>query len=178
MVPDDDHILVRQCLGGDPKAFEALVDRYEKKIFNVALRVTDNYDDAEDVSQSAFIKAYEKLDTFDSKYKFFSWLYRIVVNESLNFVNQLQRFEKLDDSYASKERTPEEYFDQIVAKNAVQEALMNLSLEHRVVIVLKHFQNLSYDEISFVLDLPEKTVKSRLYTARQSLKSILLRKAL
>ena len=178
MIGQDDLTLVKQSLSGDNKAFESIVDKYQKTIFNVALKVTDDHDDAEDITQSVFIKAYEKLDSFDPKYRFFSWLYRIVINESLNFVNQRNRFEGLDESAASTEKSPEESYDETQTTKAVQDALMNLSLEQRVVIVLKHFQDLPYRDIGYILDLPERTVKSRLFSARQALREILTRKAL
>jgi len=178
MIEHDDATLVKLCLAGDTKAFEQIVDRYQKKIFNIALRIATDQDDAEDITQSVFVKAYERLNTFDPKYKLFSWLYRIAINESLNFVGQRQNLQRLDEAEVSKELSPEETLDTAINSEAVQNALMKLKLEHRVVIVLKHFQELSYREISYILDLPEKTVKSRLFTAREQLRRVLLRKAL
>ncbi len=177
MIEHDDATLVKLCLAGDAKAFEQIVDRYQKKIFNIALRIAADQDDAEDITQSVFVKAYERLETFDPKYKLFSWLYRIAMNESLNFVGQRQNLQRLDDAEVSKEPSPEETLDTAINSQTVQDALMKLKLEHRAVIVLKHFQELSYREISYILDLPEKTVKSRLFTAREQLRRILLRNA-
>ena len=85
MVDDQDQALVRQCLDGHTRAFEALVDRYQKPLFNVALRMLDDAQDAEDITQTVFIKAFEKLATYDDRYKFFSWIYKMTVNEALNF---------------------------------------------------------------------------------------------
>ena len=82
----DDSALVRQCLSGDASAFEALIERYQRCLFNVAFRMLGNYDDALDSTQNAFIKAYEHLDRFDTGQRFFSWLYRILKNECLNFI--------------------------------------------------------------------------------------------
>jgi len=88
MIANNDTDLVQECLAGNTKAFEALIDKYQKKIFNIVYRMTGNDDDAEDITQSVFIKVYEKLSSFNPKYKFFSWLYRIALNESLNLMNQ------------------------------------------------------------------------------------------
>ena len=176
MKEDTDIILVRQCLKGNNRAFESIVDKYEKPVFNAALRIINNYQDAEDVTQSSFVKAFEKLPTFKPKYKFFSWLYRIVVNESLNFVSQRKRLQELNTDLVSREKTAEEAYDDIETSQQVQVAVMDLKVEHRVVIVLKHFQDLSYTEISQILDIPEKTMKSRLFTAREQLKTRLLRR--
>lgn len=178
MIEENDLKLVRQCLEGDAKAFELLVGKYQKIMFNVALRMINNYEDAEDVTQSAFVKVFEKLDTFDPDYRFFSWLYRITINESLNFLNQRKQFAELDKSLISSEKTPEQRYHERETSRNVQIALMDLKLEYRTVIILKHFQDLSYREIGHILQLPEKTVKSRLFTARQLLKSILIDKGI
>ncbi|MGA3244717.1 MAG: sigma factor, partial [Bacteroidota bacterium] len=80
MQEPNDKDLVKRCLSGDQKAFEILLERYQKPVFNIALRVLSNTDDAADVTQATFVKAYEKLNSYDNRYKFFSWLYRIAVN--------------------------------------------------------------------------------------------------
>jgi RNA polymerase sigma-70 factor (ECF subfamily) len=101
-----------------------------------------------------------------------------VVNESLNFLDQKRNFEKLDESLISKEKTPEEAYDRVEAGERIRDALLDLKLEYRTVLVLKHFQNLSYEEISYIVDVPQKTVKARLFTARQLLREILLKKGI
>lgn len=175
---ENDLLLVRQCLEGDVKAFESIVDKYQKIMFNVALRMLNNYQDAEDITQSVFVKTFEKLDTFNPNYKFFSWLYRITINESLNFLNQRKQFKELDKGLISNEKTPEEQYQENEASRNVQRALMDLKLEYRTVIILRHFQDLSYREMGNILQLPERTVKSRLFTARQQVKDILLKKGI
>lgn len=175
---DNDLVLIRHCLDGHGEAFESIVDKYQKIMFNVALRMINNYEDAEDVTQSVFVKAFERLDTFNPNYKFFSWLYRITINESLNFLNQRKQFEELDKGLISTEKTPEEEYEDSETSRGIQKALMDLKLQYRTVIILRHFQNLSYREISQIIQLPEKTVKSRLFTARQLTKDILLRKGI
>ena len=178
MDEEEDLLSVQRCLEGDRSAFGEIVDKYQKKMFNVVMRIVNDYDDAEDVTQAAFVKAYEKLGSFDPKYKFFSWLYRIAVNESLNLLNQRKNLEGLDESMVSTEKTPEERYNGIEASERVRDALLDLKLDYRTVIVLKHFQNLSYDEISYIIGVPEKTVKARLFTARFQLREILKKKGL
>jgi RNA polymerase sigma-70 factor (ECF subfamily) len=175
-IEQDDLALVERCLGGDNRAFEGIVEKYQKPVFNAVFRIVNDYDDSEDVTQAAFVKAYEKLRSFNRKYKFFSWLYRIAVNESINFVNSRKNLEELNESLMSNEKTPDETSDRIDLSERIRDALLDLKLEHRTVVVLKHFQNLSYQEISYIIDVPEKTVKARLFTARERLKGILLRK--
>ena len=123
-----------------------------------------------------FLKAYENLARYDPTYKFFSWIYRIAVNESLNLRDYQKRYEELDQNIASEEQTTEQLVDEHQIQKMVEEGLMQLRLEERVIIVLNHFQDLSYSEIGYVLDIPDKTVKSRLYSARQALKDKLVRK--
>jgi RNA polymerase sigma-70 factor (ECF subfamily) len=172
MSNDRDLKLVRLCLKGEKKAFEELIDKYQGKIFNVALRMVNDYDDAKDISQTVFIKAYNRMDTFKPKYKFFSWLYRMLINESLNFLEKKRQHMKLEQDIVSQEKNPEERYHQNELNKIVDEAVGELPVDYRVAIVFRHFANLSYKELSYVLDIPIKTVKSRLYTARQVLAKI------
>lgn len=167
MVDTDDAAVARRCLDGDSDAFEAIVTRYQRGLFNVALRMLGNYEDARDATQAAFIKAYEHLNTYDPGQRFFSWLYRILKNECLNVLRGRRSSEPVSLSMpATDAGDPVEIRER---HQAVQTALMALNVEYREVIVLRHFTDLSYDEIGGVLGIPAKTVKSRLYTARQQL---------
>ena len=169
----DDQTLIRQFLAGEKRAFEPLLERYQKAVYNVALRMSSDPDDAADITQNVFIKASEKLASYDPKYKFFSWIYRIAVNESINFVEAAKRGEALPDELESGAGSPEEMADAGMLSESVEQGLRGLSDDGRIVIILRHFEELSYEEIGYILDLPVKTVKSRLFTARQSLRRIL-----
>ena len=175
MNEEQDIQLIQQCLQGSKKAFESIVDKYQKPIFNVALRILNDTNEAEDITQSVFIKAYENLSDFNVKYKLFSWLYRIAINESLNFQNSRRRNETLHEGIVADEKTPEELFQDKQANQTIHKAVNRLKIEYQTVIILKHFQGLSYSQISEILDIPEKTVKSRLFSARQQLKDILIK---
>jgi len=126
-----------------------------------------------DATQSAFVNAYEKLHTFDPTYRFFSWIYRIAVNQSLNLVGSRKDQTELEENTAMEGRGPAEIFDSNEARGQLKRALLELEPNHRTVIVLKHLEGFSYREIGELLDIPEKTVKSRLFTARQRLRVIL-----
>ena len=173
MKEGNDTQLVAECLNGDRKAFEAVVDKYQKPLFNAAFRILGNAGDAEEVTQIAFIKAFEKLRTFKRGCKFFSWLYRIAVNESLNFRHARRHHEPVDEQTLSKHDTPESLYGQQELHAALIRALAKMKDEYRVVIVLKHFQDCSYEEMSEILGIPAKTVKSRLFSARQQLRELL-----
>ncbi|NIO02264.1 MAG: sigma-70 family RNA polymerase sigma factor [Candidatus Latescibacteria bacterium] len=174
MEKESDITLVKRCSAGDKRAFEALVGKYEKAIFNIAFRVMNDYEDAMDITQSVFIKTYERLQTFDQSRKFFSWLYRIAINEALNYSKMKKFTEKIDSDFPERRINPEERCAQSELSEHVQQALKALKFDYRVVVVLKHFHDLSYKEISEILDIPVKTVKSRLFTGRQLLKGMLI----
>jgi RNA polymerase sigma-70 factor (ECF subfamily) len=166
----DDTTLMEQCIKGNRQAFETLLVRYEKPVYNAAYRMLHNRDDARDVTQTVFLKVYENLDHYDSKHRFFSWIYRIALNESINVLKKANRLEPLDTEAISQTRGPEQQATSEQLSEGVQTALMAMNSDDRAIITLKHFLGCSYSEISEILDVPEKTVKSRLYTARQLLK--------
>ncbi|MBN1154299.1 sigma-70 family RNA polymerase sigma factor [candidate division KSB1 bacterium] len=178
MIEHDDVILVKNCLNGDVKSFEHLIDKYQKTIFNMAYRLSNNYDDAEDITQSVFIKVYEQMNRYNSKYKFFSWLYRIALNESINHVNQRKKMTELDEDFISKEKSPEDEINDTELGERMQDALMEIEPENRILIILRHFEDLSYSEMAYILDISEKKVKSRLFSARQILKNVLIKKGI
>jgi RNA polymerase sigma-70 factor, ECF subfamily len=170
---DLDRNLVRRFLDGDRAAGDELVNRYQRNVFNVALRMLGNVQDAEDVTQTAFGNAFEALDSYDPKYRFFSWIYRMTVNESLNTLKRRRNVVSLDGSFdipaagAISQSASE-------AEERVGAALLELKPDDRAVVVLKHFVSFSYEEISDALGVPVKTVKSRLFTARERLRESLL----
>jgi RNA polymerase sigma-70 factor (ECF subfamily) len=174
MTDADDRRLIQECLAGRPRSFEALVERYYKVLFNVALRMLHDREDARDVTQSAFLKAFVKLASFDPEHKFFSWIYRILVNEALDALARRRPQQPLDPETAAPQKGADELLDDSRTSDAIGVALMRVSLDHREVLILRHFLSLSYAEMSVVLGLPEKTVKSRLFSARRSLGEVLL----
>lgn len=173
MVDKPDVEWIAQCLRGDPSAFEPLVTRYQKVVFNVALRMVGDYEDARDVTQVTFVKAWEKLRSFDASHRFFSWLYRIMINESLDLIERRRRQVALDHELPSPAR-PDRDFEAGERAERVRAALARLPRDSREVLVLRHFGELSYQEMAEALAIPEKTVKSRLFTARQRIGLLLV----
>lgn len=160
-------------MNGDRQAFEALLIQYEKPVFNAAFRMLHSAEDARDVTQTVFLKVYENLDKYDPTYRFFSWIYRIAMNESINCLGKLKQTVSLETEPEGEDDGPEQKVNADQLTDGLQSALMEIKAEYRTVIVLKHFLECSYVEIGEILDLPEKTVKSRLYTGRQLLKDAL-----
>ena len=166
---DADAVLVARCQKGDAEGFAGLVSRYERPVFNLAYRMLGDREDARDVAQAAFLKALENLHRYDPKFRFFSWLYKIAMNEALDQLDRRGRHTELTDVHAAND----DLLREAAAADAgsrVRVELELLSPEHRAVLVLRHYQDLSYEQIGQVLDVPEITVKSRLYEAREKLR--------
>ena len=166
---EQDRALVRRYLEGQGDAASGLVDRYQKRLFNIALRMLGDVQDAEDVTQTVFLNAFLKLGTYDPRYKFFSWIYRMTVNESLNMLKRRKPTVTLEDELDV--RAPGAAPDhEAEAQDRVGKALLTLKPDDRAVVVLRHFVSFSYQEIADVLEIPVRTVKSRLFTARERLR--------
>jgi len=168
-----DQALVKRCQHGDRKALEELLGHYEKPVYNAAYRILGNPDDAADITQVVFMKAFEHLGQYDPKYKFFSWIYRIAVNEAINQLKRGRNQQPLDDTEVAGTRGPDATVEAGDLQREIQAGLMGLTEDYRTVIVLRHFSECSYQQISEILQIPEKTVKSRLYSARQMMKDML-----
>lgn len=176
---EEDIELVNKCLLKDTDAFEKLIDRYQKPIYNFGMRMFGNSDDAEELTQVVFIKTWERLESYNSQFKFFSWIYRIAVNESLNISKREKNKDRLesDNEYKSSSSIESE-FDRDEQVKKIHEALTEIDVNYRIVIILRHYMDLSYQEIAKLIGIPEKTVKSRLFSARNMMKEILLKKEL
>lgn len=186
MTPSDDRQLIERCRSGDREAFDELVRRYEKQAYNLAYRLSGNYDDASDVVVEAFVRVFQGLHTFRGEANFGTWLHRVVVNTFLDIrkrskgrqnVSLEEQIEMDGDTLTRQiEDTspgPEELVEQEERDEVLQRAISQLSPERRILIVLYHFENLSYEEIAQMLNLPVGTVKSRLNRARLALREIL-----
>jgi RNA polymerase sigma-70 factor, ECF subfamily len=174
-VVEDERDLVERSKRGDERAFAALVHAYQRVLFNLACRMVNDCEDARDLTQTVFLKAYAHLGGFDSRYRFFSWIYRIMMNESLNLLSRRRSQEELPRALAAEGGSAEELHERNRLRETIEESMKRLSPEHREVILLRHFLRLSHREMSDLLEIPEKTVKARLHSARRALQPILQR---
>jgi len=174
----DDIKLMERCRKGDRQAFEVLLVKYEKPVFNAAYRMLNSPDDARDVTQTVFLKVFEHLDQYDPRYRFFSWIYRITLNESINWLKKSNRLDALDGDTPDARGGPEQEAGNAQLSEGMQAALMTISPDYRAVVVLKHLLGCSYQEIGEVLEISENKVKSRLYTARKLLQETLIERGL
>ena len=176
MEDDVDRTLVERFRGGDRDAFTELVVRYQSPVYNAAFWILRSAEDARDIAQDVFLKVAERLDEFDSQHRFFSWIYRIAVNESLNLLRRNGHEEALDEEIdlpGAEGTDPESRASDAELSRGIRRALVRMSTNDRTVLVLRHFSECSYQEIAQILDVDEKTVKSRLFEARQRLRDIL-----
>ena len=178
----DEQALIQRCKDGDVGAFDELVRMYEKRVFNCALRIAGNYNDASDIAQEAFIRAFNSIQTFRGDAKFATWIYRIVTNVYLDERKKskshrlcsLDDYIELDENPVARQieddsPTPDVVMETKERAQALQSAICSLPDYQRIILTLYHSQHRSYEEIAEVLQLPIGTVKSRLNRARQAL---------
>jgi len=181
----DEAKLVQLAAKGDEQAFEQLVKLYEKRVYTMALRLVGNPDDAYDVAQEAFIRVYRSLKGFKGEAKFSTWIYRIVSNLCIDLNRRSRRIrqvplEQSDDDESFEISIPDERYDPVREFDrseislAIEKALSTLSYEHREIFILRELNGLSYAEIADIMLIEEGTVKSRLFRAREKLRSALL----
>lgn len=176
---DDDLFLVEACCAGETEAFGILVRRYQDRLYPTLLRLSGCAEDAHDLLQDAFLRAYQKLGHFHGDSSFFTWVYRIAVNLALSDrrrrkgprrlgdVSKGEAFDPPDLSDASDPSLPLERAER---DDQIQRALNALAADHRAVVVLKDLDGLRYEEIASILGVPVGTVRSRLHRARSELR--------
>jgi RNA polymerase sigma-70 factor (ECF subfamily) len=180
--------LIRKAKQGDMLAFEELILKHEKIVYNLALRMMNHSEDAMDISQEVFLKAYRSLSNFDERSAFSTWLYRITHNTCIDEIRKRkgkQTYsleEDLESEDGSMQRqvaddgdTPEESLMRKEQKSEILRALDTLSEEHKAAIILRDVKGMSYEEIAEILELTLGTVKSRINRARNQLKSEILK---
>ena len=177
---DRDAFLVEQCRAGDEEACEALVRQYQERVFALISRMTGDPDRVEDIAQEVFLKAFRSLKSFRGGSRFYTWLYRITVNTVLNTMRSQGRRQEtsLDalegfEVQANADMEPAEVTARLELARRVREAIDQLEEPYRVIVYLRELEDLSYEEIAEVVELPVGTVKSRLFRARQHLKGLL-----
>ena len=181
----DELKIIESCLLGNTQIFSRLIGNYKNMVYNLAYRMSNNSHEAEDISQEAFLRAYQSLSRFNPSYKFSTWLYQITLNiirdkfkkKELNPASLDAPVETDDSEFfpqpADFTNNPEQIISQKENLQAIQKAIYSLPLKYREVLVLRHLQDLSYIKIANILKLPQGTVKIRLYRAREQLRKIL-----
>ena len=178
----EDLELVKRARKNDPKAFEKLLKKYRKSVYYMLLKMVNNTDDAEDLTQEAFAKAFNSLQKFDSKYAFSTWLFRIATNNCIDFIRKKRiQTVSIDTPYENDDGdsmrfdirdpnlNPNEVMLKKQRKEYLKKAVAKLPAKYKILVDLRYFQELSYDEVAKELELPLGTVKAQLFRARELL---------
>ncbi len=179
-VNKSDEELINECLAGQTEAFSQIVGRYQNRLYNTLVSVLGSADDARDASQEAWVLAFQKLDSFRGHSAFYSWLFRIALNSAVSHQRKSARVRLSTDQVAEQtgaeppdsrpDTSPSHSLEVQEKQEAVQRALNELAEEYRVVLVLKEFEGLKYEEIAEIVDCPIGTVRSRIHRARMELR--------
>ena len=183
----EDKQLVRRAQEGDLSAFDELIRRYQERVYATVYHMTSNHEDANDLTQETFVKAYKALSSFKGDSGFFTWVYRIAVNKTINFLKQKKNrhngFSLNDLDFNAEhdpdlvalvsDKNPRRDMGLTELQEKLNEALQKLSEVHRLVVTLHDIQGLSHEEIGKIMDCNPGTVRSRLFYARQQLQGSL-----
>lgn len=183
----EDLRLVERCKRGDRDAFDALMRRHERKVFNFAYRLSGNYDEANDIAAEAFVRVYTRIQSFRGDSAFLTWLFRIVTNVFLDArkrrrsrpAESLEQLIDADDRALARHAdeasvNPQAELERAERDELLQRAIASLPEYQRAMILLYHVEGMSYEEIAQAMDLPVGTVKSRLNRARRALREALM----
>jgi len=184
-VREEDIQLIARARAGDERAFRALLDKYERPVFSICMRMVRNRDEAADLAQDAFIKVFAMLERYNPTYAFSSWLFKITSNLCIDSIRK-RRIETypMDDpidgekgeivrQYQSDEPDPDAVLDRKQKMQRLNEAIEELPEHYRIMLILRHQENLSYEEIATTLEIPLGTVKARIHRAREMLRGYL-----
>ena len=188
MTREQEREIVNRVISGDTEAFEALVLEHQNKVYSLALRMVGNEEDARDMAQEAFIRAYGSLAGFRGDSKFSVWLYRLTSNICIDFLRSRGKKRTVSMTWAGDEGedageleipdetwSPESQLERSLTRESVRRGLESLSPQYREILLLREINGLSYAEIAGALSLEEGTVKSRIFRARKKLCDFLLR---
>lgn len=176
----EDAKLVKEVLGGCVESFEVIVNRYEMTILKFIYSMIKDKEASEDITQEVFITVYNKLDTFDDKYKFSNWILRIAKNKCIDYVRKYRKIneENIDDvksmAITSKEISPEQTLEFKETKRAIEEYINRLEHMDREIIMLRYLKEVTFNDISKILEISESTVKRRYYKIRGEFKKSII----
>jgi RNA polymerase sigma-70 factor (ECF subfamily) len=184
-VKEDDIQLITRARSGDEMAFRALLGKYERAVYSICLRMIRNRDEAADLAQESFVKVFSMLDRYNPSYAFSSWLFKITSNLCIDHLRK-RRIEtfamdepidgekgEIQRQYQAPDLDPEQEYIRKEKMQRLVEAIENLPPHYRIMLVLRHQENLSYEQIAESLDIPLGTVKARIHRAREMLKASL-----
>ena len=170
----DEQKIIEEIISGQSRPYRILVERYQNPVFRVILKIVGDTEDAKELTQDVFVKAYESIWQYKSEYKFFSWIYRIAINNALLFVKRRKKHIKTENMSLKSFQIVDQNDENENRDNLLSRSLQELSGYYQPVIILKYYADLSYTDIAETLGISEKKVKSRLFDARKTLKERLM----
>lgn len=181
----EDLLLIERCKKGDQAAYTQLLRKYQNSVYNLCRKMVRNPEEARDLSQEAFVKTFATLDRYNPVYAFSSWLYKITANLCIDHIRkQRMKLLSIDEPLDGDEgpiarqiedprQRPDEVSESSEMRRAIEAAIRRLPEHYRVILIMRHQEQLSYDEIAQALDIPLGTVKARIHRAREGLKALL-----
>ncbi len=171
----DEKTIIDSVKKGDRNAFCAIVETYKAAVFNLSFRMTGSIEDAEDIAQETFLRAYRHLYRYDTQKPFFTWLYTICLNCTRNHLKRKKNLIKIIPDYSNddRDRTPEKRLQQKMEAQSIQNLLFRLHGKYREAIVLRYYQDLSFKEMGAVLRISESAAKMRVYRGLERMKLLL-----
>ncbi|NCC73171.1 MAG: sigma-70 family RNA polymerase sigma factor [Sphingobacteriia bacterium] len=170
---DEEYEIIRRIQQGQVNDFEILVIKYQSAVFKLLINMLHNFSTAEELTQDVFVKAYEHLGKFNFNSRFFSWLYRIAINDAISYNQKKKNWSTEQYIPESPEKSAEEIIIADEKQQVLNHCIHQLTEKNKAVIILKYYEHLSYEEIAEVLSINEEKVKSRLFEARKALKNLL-----
>jgi len=179
---NEDLNLIERCLEGDEKAFEELLEKYRKPVYSICYRMVGNRADSEDIAQEVFIRVFSVLDRYDPSYRFSSWIFRITSNLCIDFLRRRRNGHfsldqpidygesEMPRQLPSKDAGPDREVESAEMMAALEEVIGTLPDHYRAIVIFRHQEQLSYEEISEILGIPLGTVKARIHRARNMIK--------
>lgn len=168
-----DEVLVQLCLNGDRTAFAEIVRRYQKQVFSLTYRLTNNAEDAQDLAQEAFLKIFQVLHKYDGQRPFFPWMYKVATNVCYTLLRKkpqqdvpLEKVIEFAPLVPDSESQPEDYTEVREVQRLVQQAIAELPDNYRVPLVLRYLEEMTYQQIADTMDLPVSTIETRLFRGK------------
>lgn len=169
---EEDKVLIKLCLEGRVHAFTTLLNKYKNSIYNFVYRMIPDREQAKDITQEVFIKIFNSIHNYNPQYTFTSWLYKIAANLCIDYLRKpTMKTIQYDQLIIKPELHTHKNLEDIDKKDMIEKVLALLPYDYRVVIVLRHIENQSYEEIAKILNLPIGTVKIRIHRARELFKA-------
>ena len=181
----EDILLIKRCLSGEQIAYSRLLNKYQQAVINICYRLVGDYDNAIDLAQESFVKAFNHLTSYDNTYKFSSWLFRIATNHSYDYLRKAKlNTVSIDNDMECEEsrvtlqltdpnETPDQHYAENKKKQFLQEAINKLPPDSRSAIILRHLFDKTYEEMAEIFNEPVGTVKARIHRARKRLAELL-----